>query len=546
MSINFKEALTLTKAIGAVYAHRNDEMKLLDQIIFGNSELDSLINKLTKDVITGFNNVVNVLDEAELLKLWSPINQTLNTIGQDLTSYKNAMSTVTKDANGHFTIEFESSVIHYKDWCLGYTGSDGVVHRSRLDDMQKWFSSHTLYNHKEASLVGIFSSFGPIEAVGSDAIDVWLKICQKAQVYTNRSLLGNIGYNTLFNSVMEFMDCINMLVKLAYYVHDSALLLLNNILLKEPNGVKCDKLSVKPAIDAHFGAYNQTGSIWNNFATVLDSLNTGNPGNQYKTAAFTPALCCTTPPGYSHFERFRPNPSSFYAQPLSINGVYTNAFFSAIQISNIQVTNSKDENYESCCFALSGTVVQIGADMELSVVDQQWPSTSFYQDPSKWAHFYEHIYHNKIEIYYLNHGVTLGTFNDAYPPIPVHANKNHIPVVTGFQFQPIQNGDEFNVMLCVQYGVLDVTDPKAPTVTIVDDTMVQPAWAGQSGIQEFFCIQPSGNFSSQSYESGFITNMALSQAGGPLGGDMCISAQMAPEFYKSDFYQPTNLHKIIS
>lgn len=539
MSINFKEALTLTKAIGAVYEYRNDEMKLLEKIIYGNSELDSLMKKLTNDVITGFNNVVNVLDEAELLKLWTPINETLNTIGQDLTSYKNAMSTVKQDANGNFTIEFESSVIHYKDWCLGYTGSNGVVHPSRLDDMQKWFSSHTLYNHKEASLVGIFSSFGPVETVGSNAINVWLKICQKAQQYTNPGLLGNVGYNTLFNSVTEFMDCISFLVKLAYYVHDSALLLLNNILLKEPHGVACDKKSVKPAIDTHFGAYNQTGSIWNNFATVLDGLNTGTPGNQFKTAAFTPVLCCATPPGYSHFKSFRSNPCSFYAQPLSINGVYSNAFFSAIQISYIQMSGTENYDYNHCHFGLSGTVVQIGADMELTVVDQQWPGTGFYDNPERWSYDYNN------QNYYLNHEVKMGTFNDAYPPIPVHANKNHIPVVTGFQFQPIQNGDEFNVMLCVQYGVLDVTNPKAPTVTITDETMVQPSWAGQSGVQEFFCIPASGNFSSQAYENGFITNIALSQAGGAAGGDMCISAQMAPEFHKADFYQPINLHKII-
>jgi len=536
-----EDAIKIAKAIKAIYEvveGKESIGKLIDQLLDPGQGLDNMLTELNQNVITGFQDVVSAINNETLTNEWAPYSQTLSYIGTNLQAYQQAMHTLaaTSTSDKSYTIVYNSNAVDFNNWCEGYAEQDGTIHRSSLGEMSSWLNPEPLHN-SYLSLVGIFNAQSP------NALDLIVKIAAAAQQDPAAAPTSRMPYDTQYNSVLRFMDCISKLVTITYYVHDSLLQLHNQILIKQGKPIS-SRLSVQTAISQNFGNVSTKPYVWHKFAQTLTGLATGSP--QYQAAAFRPDMF---PPTVATDSYERPSDCnwSFLPDEVRITDYYQNAFFTSIAL--VEVVDSQYPDafyYNNSHVALQGKAVQVapsssGGAPSFSPQENAVPPLSNYENSNNWVP-QSNGGDNTDEVTYTG-GQILGTYEPSYAPMPSPSSNNCITVVTGFKLVTLNSGTEYNVAIALQFGELDISDPANPVVTIKDDSFIAPSFTQQSNIQQFIYTNFVGDYSTGENQHGVITNACLDRIGHDAGAS-CLSVQMAPTFYMADFYQPSNFKPI--
>lgn len=534
MDFDFDNIVKVLKAFNLVYQNRNNEANLISALMGNGPDTASILISIEQDVMSGFKDVVNAIQEQTLLTEWSGIATSLSYAHATIKQYQAELATVS-NASGSCMITSNGQQISLNDWCLGTSNNPGV-----LDTLAALVNDSpiTAITPSVSSLAGIFSTSTPAgssSSLGINALSTWMQIVTNAQSNQSQSLLSNnYKYETQYESVLRLMTYTHTLVAMVYYIHDSALQLLTTV-----TGSSNNYVSVLDTIVANFGDYNTAGTVWNQFAQEFQQLSASAvPEEQIQYCAYTsfPSTPNTT---YSHLGIDIPvwaggdSPNGggetypyywgFCSYPVSLanNANYPNSFFGSLGYIHV---NQGSGSYERI-LGVQGTVVTAGAGLKLTT-QGLYPDSNFYSNANNWNNeqFSE-----------------IGTFEDSWVAAPQHASPNHISVITGFQLQVISNGaGAYNIGLALQFGVLDVTNPDAPVVTVNDPSFISPVYTSANGYQDYTSMCQSGRYDATTGDllPAILSNATLSRV---QNGDNSILVQVASSIYEADFLQPDKL-----
>lgn len=549
MEFDFDKAISVIRALKAVYDNRDNETSFIVNTILGNKpSLETMLEDLGESVLSDLQNIYDALQQNNLLQEWSGIANALNYAHSLLTTYHTDLGTIQLDAkknfNGMITVDAGAKQIAYSDWCLGCVDPDGTVRPSMLQQLDELINSAVINNVSPSvsSLSGIFSTATPGGSAGTqgaDAIATWSSMVLLAKENGNVSNLSpSFRDETQYESMLRLMNYTFSLVSMTLYLHDTALQLLIS-----STGSASGNYSLINGISENFGQVSDAQLIWGTFATELQSLASGSIDTQAgnEQAAYT---VNTQRSDYAHATCYEPD----YVSPTSLvpvnndqfgycatqvslagNSDYPNAFFGSLGFINVNPSGSPYCG-DTVYMAVQGTVVTVGPNMSLTAQPGLYPSLNDYQDPSNWSG-------SGFNQSFAN----IGTYEGTYVTAPVHANSNHVSVITGFQLQLINNGaGAFNLALALQFGVLDTTEPENPVVTTPDTNYYPPAFSQQLGIQDYICVNQAGNYDSATgtMRPVLLSNAAICRVA---NGDNAINVQAASLIYQADFMQPTEL-----
>lgn len=547
MGFDFGKAVSVMRALKAVYEHRDNEASAIINAILGNQpSLATLLEDLGQSIIHDLDNIYAALQQNNLVKEWSGIANSLNYAHELLKTYHADLGTVSLDKNGNFngliTVDAGTKQIAYSDWCLGCVDSNGTVRPSALKQLDELINSAVISKLDPAtsSLSGIFSTATPggsSSSQGVDAIATWSSMVLLAKENGNvTNLSGSFKDETQYESMLRLMDYTFSLVAMTLYLHDTALQLLIT-----STGSNSNHYSLLNGITENFGNSSESSLVWGTFANELTELATGSADQlaANNQAAYT--VDPTTRVDYNqvtcHIADY-PNGSAvpvynqyawgFCSNTVSLANTHPNCFFGSLGFTNINPYGSP--NCGSYLYlAVQGTVVSAGANMELTT-QGVFPSVADYNNPEFWNGT---TYTPAID--------NIGTFEGTYVKPPVHSNPNHISVITGFQLTLINdNSGAFNLALALQFGVLDVTDPSQPVVTIPDAGYYAPSYTKALAIQDYVCVNQSGNYDNAAMKirPAILTNASICRLSNGING---INVQAAPGIYAADFLQPASL-----
>lgn len=552
MGLSFSNVASILQAVAAVYQNRDAILSLVGE---APPTLEQIIEQLGHEICQDLEKIYDAMKQNTLVQEWKGIADTLNYAHSTLITLNNELATVSQDSAGNIWIKAgaDQQTVSFENWCMGWTDSDGTQHHSALTRISELIGSDVIINQglTLSSLSGIFSTTTPGSAgsLGSDAVGTWtamLLLAKENQDVSNLS--GAFKSETQYESLLRLMNYVYELVALALYVHDSALLILQNAGLNT-NGHH----SLFAGIAQNFGNFSNADSPWGIFASEFSSLASGNINAQAgnNQAAYT---VDTNRSDYAHATNHIPYTETTYVahgggtttsypyswaycgDAISLQGTpyYQNCFFSSLGFVEVNPEGSPNYGF-NLYLAVQGTVVQVGSNMEMTT-QELYPPTSYYTDPSKWTATNE--YNNSLS------GVN--TYEESYVSNQPVTNNNQINVITGFQIQIISNGQgAFNMALALQFGTLDVSNPLNPVVTITDSKFYPPDYTKACGIQEYYCVNQSGNHDSStgSMRPAILTNASFCRL---WNGDNALNVQAAPALYKADFMQPQNLQTVVN
>lgn len=550
MDLSFGNAVTVFRALEKLYKNQNDESDFIAGIIFGNDQsLGDVLETFEADIVQNLNAIYNALEQNNLLKEWSGVASSLSYVNAVLKQYHTDLSTVYNPGTNTFTGTIVAGAagetISFSDWCLGFTDAGGTTRPSALTTLSALISSEpiTTVNPNVSSLSGIFSTATPggnASPMGLAAIGTWKNMILLAKQNGNvTNLSASFQNESQYESMMRLLNYTYSLVTMTLYLHDSALQLLIS-----STGSSSGYDSVLSTVHKNFGNYNQTDTVWEKFADALDDLASGSPDTQayYNQAAY---VAVPQQSGYAQVNDYKPEYTSPYSLvpvnnyvwgycgttvTLAGNTDYPNAFFGSLGFVNVNPESGPNAG-DIVYLGVQGTVVSIGPDMALTT-QGLYPSLNDYTDPSNWSGTT------------FNQGFgNIGTYEGSYVQVPVNKNLNHINVITGFQLQVIDNNGAFNLALALQFGVLDITDPHNPTVTVINSGYVAPQYTQALGIQEYACVNQSGNCNTDGTISpAILSNASICRLTNGVNG---INVQAAPEIFMADFLQPALLQSPI-
>ncbi|TND07935.1 MAG: hypothetical protein FD123_2743 [Bacteroidetes bacterium] len=537
MEMDFDNVVKVLKALKAVYDNRDNETNLISALIGNGPDTADLLQALEQDVVQGLQNVVTAIQEQTLTQEWSGIANSLGYAHGVIKQYQTELASVSNQS-GTCMITSNGQNIPFSDWCLGTSTSTGAL---SMLNLLVGSAPINIMDPSVSSLSGIFSTSVPAgssSTLGLNALPTWIQILSNAQSNTSQSLLGNTyKYETQYESVLRLMSYTHTLVALVYYIHDSALQLLIT-----STGSASNCVSIGSTIAANFGDYATAGSIWNQFTQEFENLSSGTPDQQQFNSTY---FSLPLPPSvtYNHITidipvwsggdspngggETYPYSWAFCSYPVSLanNPDYPNSFFGSLGYLHV----NQGSGSEVKVLGLQGTVVQVGAGLAFST-QGLYPSSDFYSDSSNWGNM---------------QFSGIGTYQESFLPVPATASTNLVPVITGFQLQVITNGaGAFNIGLALQFGVLDVTDPNNPVVTVSDESFVAPAYAEAKAFQDYTSMIQSGRFDAVTGNllPAILSNATLCRV---QGGDNAVVVQVASPIYMADFLQPDKLPQII-
>lgn len=550
MGLSFSNVTNILQAVATVYQNRNMILSIIGD---APPSLESIIEELGQEICQDLEKIYDAVKQNTLVAEWKGIADTLNYAHSTLITLNNELATVKQDSSGNLWVlaGADQQKVSFENWCMGWTDSDGTEHRSALTRISELIGTDVIIHGglTISSLCGIFSTVTPGGSsgeMGTDAIGTWTAMLQLAKENPQvTSLSGSFRDETQYESLLRLMNYTYELITMSLYVHDSALLLLENAKLNT-NGHN----SLFNGITANFGNWQAPDSPWNAFASEFDALASGDINTQAgnNQAAYT---VNTSRADFEHVTNDIPYtetntysrsgatmPSypytwSYCADQVSLAGTsYQNAFFSSLGFIEVNPEGSPNYGF-NLYLAVHGTVVQMGENMEMTT-QGVYPPLSYYTDPSKWSG--TNTYANAFS------GVN--TYEGTYVNVPQPADNNQVKVITGFQLQLINNGQgAFNVALALQFGILDVSNPLQPVVTIPDTNFYAPDYSKAREIQAYYCINQSGNYDTKGkcMRPAILTNAAICRL---TNGDNALNVQAAPSLYKADFLQPSSLQAL--
>lgn len=532
MSVKLDDALKIANMINLVFQDKNDISTLINAFNTNKPTLDELLSNLNADLNKDFNKVVKAIDDQTLLNEWAPISSTLNYIGDNIAKYHTILATVYKNASGDYKVISDGKKILFKDWCSG----KGSQTTSVLDEMTSWLDSGTFVGgtNTYASLSSIFSNAGPgdTSSLGSDALGIWKKLIDAAQAYPNPTLLGELGYDTKFNSIIKFMESVGKLVTSVYYIHDSALQLLNKI--DSSNSY----VSVHSTLVSQFGNVDSPTSIWGKFSAELaPSIGNTHSFAEVKVSAFVPQNYPESLPKTAWPIKSWPAGTVYFGGTLDVMDTYPNkGFVSALKFHRAVPAAYSESDLIADNIGLQAIICKMNSDMSIEVLDLKYPSDNWYANQELWnLTGIDGQYPEFVSQYQIN---VAENFEANYPEPPTPPNNNSITVITGFKFIT----EDCDIAIALKYGFLDLENQQ------IDDSGVwtSPIYSGQSKIQAGSFEQMSGNYASGAFKPQIMSNAGWNTTDGKGGGpDNAISAQMASTSYKADIFQPGKVKKII-
>jgi len=533
MSVNLNEALTITKMVDDVFKNRSNEDDLLKTFISNGPSMTTLLDNLVDATIAGFKKVVATIDDQTLIQEWSPINSTLNYVGDNLKAYQAALSTVEKATTGNnagkYVITSDSQSILFEDWCNGGNGST-----SAIKEMASWLNIGTINDGDYASLSGIFSSsgIGATDSIGSDALNTWKSIITSAQAYSNPSVMGDMYYDTQFNSVIKLMECTSKLVMGTYYVHDSALQLLELIGKNQNNYT-----SVYPVVKSQFGGCDLSSTIWHQFATTLDAwAGETQSFNTARVSAFVQGDYPSAAQGSAWAIRGWRKGEVYFSGVLDVTDTYPNGFVSALKFHRALPSGVSESDMIADNIGLQAIICEMKSDLDLKVIDDIYPNDDWYANPSLWNPTgIDNQFPKFISNYAINEAVS---YENYYPAAPAPMDGNHVVVVTGFKFITM----DCDIAISLKFSQLNLSTQEMTG----SGTWVDPVYSGHSPIQAGCFDNMSGNYASGTFKPQIMSTAAWNQTTGEHGPDNTISTQMASMTYRADIFQPSMVKQIIS
>lgn len=547
--LDLGEILQIGSIAADVAKHRDNPLKFLESFLNSEKSLQSYLEQIDQDIVQGFKNLVEELNEKTYLDEWSAIGATLTHVHDQRKSYASLFSATYKGSDGnYYLVDDKGDTVLFIDWAIGPKDSSGNRTGGVLEEMYSWLNQGEIRNQTLSSLYGIFENApgtSPSPSSGSqyghNAIELLLTIINAAQNFNGGPISSSFATNLQVNSMYSFQQAIYKLVTSVFFTHDSVLQFLNST-----SGSMHGRNSAYSLMTNNFGSATTEGTVWYKFATAMAALGQGNPeqqlmktsfnGTQVPAANIQPMINCD-PNGVGNGpDYFRWCPYDF-----NLSDYYENAFFSSIGFVYLPYEGS---DYKSWVYVgLQGSVTQVGPGLTFTPMINPAPSMSDLNSPANWSPLSGYPtmmnYNNcfKSDTY---------NFNYVTPPA-IQDNTTQIQVITGFKLGAVTNNSgEFNLAVYLQFGVLDISNPQAPTVTVPDATYYAPAWSGQMGIQQFLSANFIGNLGGstvQDQQTGILTNVTLDrQANGP----DCMNVQIFPNAYMLNMFQPASVTPVIN
>lgn len=545
--LDLGEILQIGSIATDVIKHRDNPLKFIESFLDSEEALQTYLEQIDKDIVQGFKNLVEELNEKTYLDEWSAISATLTHIHSQRKSYAALFGATYQGSDGnYYLVDDQGDTVLFTDWAIGPKDPAGNRTGGVLEEMYGWLNQGEIRNQTLSSLYGIFedASSGPSQSsdnqYGHNAIDLLLTITNAAQNFSGGPISSSYATNLQVNSLYSFQQAIYKLATSVFFTHDSVLQFLNTT-----TGSMHGRNSAHSLMVHNFGTATTEGTIWHKFATAMAGLAQGNPDQQLMKTAFnaTQVPPANAQPMINSNALYGGGPECFRWCPYDFNlsDYYQNAFFSSIGfvILPSEGTNSPGYMY----IGLQGTATQVGPGLTFTPMINPVPPMYDLNAPANWSPV-------SGDPTLMNYNgcfqLTNYNFNYVTPPA-IQDSTTQIQVITGFKLAALNpDPGAYNLAVYLQFGVLDVSDPQNPTVTVPDPTYYAPSWSNQLPVQQFLSGNFIGNLGGttvQDQQTGILTNVSLDREA---NGANSLNVQIYPNAYMLNMFQPANVTRVIN
>ncbi|MGV3596215.1 MAG: hypothetical protein ACO1PI_00020 [Bacteroidota bacterium] len=558
--LDLGEILQIGSIAADVVKHRDNPLKFIESFLNSEESLQSYLEQIDQDIVQGFKNLVEELNEKTYLDQWSAISATLTHVHDQRKSYATLFSATFKGSDGnYYLVDDQGDTVPFIDWAIGPKDASGNRTGGVLEEMYGWLNQGEIKNQTLSSLYGIFedaSGTSPSPSSGAqyghNAIDLLLTIVNAAQTFSGGPISSSYATNLQVNSLYSFQQAIYKLITSVFFTHDSVLQFLNST-----TGSMHGRNSAFNLMANNFGTATTEGTVWHKFASAIESLPIApslqpgqnptalNPQQQLMKTAFnaTQVPPANAQPMINSDALYGGGPECFRWCPYDFNlsDYYQNAFISSIGFVIIPPMGTNSNCY--MYVGLQGTATVVGPGLTFTPMINPVPHMNDLNAPANWTTTYpgspDYNYNGCFQLVNYN-------FNYITPPT-VQDTTTQIQVITGFKLCSVTNGPgEYNLAISLQFGVLDVSDPQNPTVTVPDPTYYTPQWSNQMGVQQFLSGNLIGNLGGttvQDQQTGILTNVTIDREA---NGANSINVQIFPNAYLLNMFQPANVTPVIS
>lgn len=457
----------------------------------GTSRIVAALKHLELTMAAGFNSVVAAINDGILQQEWSVYAKHISGVQRKLARVGNELATLTQDAGGRYWI-LSTQKVPFDIWAGGgeYLG---IKYESAIEAC-----------HEQARCLNdLFESGG---VANLSMLDVWRKLCQIGA----NNIVQDMKGQTLLSAFYMLQQQIYGILCAIFYYNESILALYDKI-----NGNEKQFTSLKDYVRTTFGETSAIGTAWNKFAQHMD---------RWPDLPADFFIIATT-------GDYHPNTPNSCAPVNQGEGVYVSRFWSQWtrtsqypKYKNLVLTELRIEvevkESNRPVFFLSAAMAEVLPGLAFEVRNAR---ASSWIDGTHSPHTDDYITvgtHTKIS--WVNSGYGLRPKMDTSP--------DRHPVVTGFRCVNVYGN---RLALQLEFGILDVTNPNAPVVTVVGEGIV-PAGEGQAfsmSNAQWVDLRPSTG------SSGFpIDNVSFAVT---YGNRIGLSARTGWPIFKASFMQPT-------
>ncbi|KAB2918109.1 MAG: hypothetical protein F9K23_02900 [Bacteroidetes bacterium] len=546
--LDLGEILQIGSIASDVIKHRDNPLKFIESFFSSEEALQSYLEQIDQDIVQGFKNLVEELNEKTYLEQWSAISATLTHIHDQRKSYATLFGATYKGTDGnYYLVDDQGDTVLFIDWAIGSKDASGNRTGGVLEEMYGWLNQGEIRNQTLSSLYGIFEdapgtnpSPSSNNQYGHNAIELLITIINAAQTFSGGPISSSYATNLQVNSLYSFQQAIYKLTTSVFFTHDAILQFLNSA-----TGSMHGRNSAYNLMVNNFGTATTEGTVWYKFADAMAALSQGNPDQQLMKTAFnaTQVPPANAQPMINSDALYGGGPDCFRWCPYNFNlsDYYQNAFISSIGFVIVPPMGSNSNNY--MYVGLQGTATQVGPGLTFTPMINPVPPMYDLNAPANWV-----IVDPASDNYNYNGCFQLTNYNFNYvTPPAIQDTTTQIQVITGFKLGSVTNGPgEYNLAISLQFGVLDVSDPQNPTVTVPDTTYYAPEWSDQMGIQQYLSGNFIGNLGGttvQDQQTGVLTNVTIDREA---NGANSINVQIFPNAYLLNMFQPANVTPIIN
>jgi len=496
---------------------------LLSAIIGSNGAggVAEAIKQLDSDLVNGLVKVVSAINNGEYLTEWAPFQNSMKAAYTQSMQYIQELNSLVQNTP-------EQDQIFPSGWNV-------TIQSAQLQDFNEWcqtslpilgmmFSAgqYTIDNNNYWSLPSMFSNL--MSDPDGNILDLWQKLAEGAQGSSN-SVLSKYYGKSRYELTFELMEEFFMLIGMIYYTHEAALKLL---VVLYNSGVG-NLISLRQELLNNFAPQKPAGAYTNCWAEFRTKLN---------NMVIIPA----------------PNGAG-----VMLNGQdMITAHSTQSYIGPIQTGEEVGDTYISWLVLTNKVAVPEGSYMTavqfFTEQDQNQNETlqlivHSYNPVKKLAFTSQTINTDEAPTIWVGSPNTESTINymcQGYGNPTATQKNNQINVVTGVQLKPMNANQGIGNQLGIytQWGILDVTNPDKPEITVSDPTFYEPVDSSCFDVAQQSYINPAGSYGK--IGDNFVNNQRIvtnvSLMANNAGNGLVV--QTAPAFCNADYMQPINLPQI--